>query len=400
MKPDKPLGIALYCRENGVVEEIIVDDFGIISGRNGGVGKLFQNMIDEASRQKAFEFLVEVKSNRIAFDYQMNLPVDGVVKTLYFIGVLVTEKILVVGANNHKDVVDFTNRMQEISNEQANLIRSLIKVQHMPQQQNEDPGLYDEISKLNNELVNLQRELTLKNFELLKLNELKNKFLGMAAHDLRNPISAIMGFSDILSGDLKGSLSANQTRMLSIIRDSSGFMLRLLEDLLDITAIESGKLNLELQPVDLRQLIEKNAELNSLAGARKNISLRVEAEGDIPLISIDSSKIEQVMNNLITNAIKFSFPGAAVKIGITAEGNEVTVSVADQGPGIPAGELHKLFIPFERTSVKSTAGEKSTGLGLSIARNIVAGHGGRIWAESLEGAGSIFSFTLPIIRTK
>jgi signal transduction histidine kinase len=400
MKPDKPLGIAFYCKVNGVIDEIITDDFGIISGRNGGVGKLFQNMIDEASRQKAFEFLVEVKSNRIAFDYQMNLPVDGVVKTLYFIGVLVTEKILVVGANNHKDVVDFTNRMQEISNEQANLIRSLIKVQHMPQQQSEDPGLYDEISKLNNELVNLQRELTLKNFELLKLNELKNKFLGMAAHDLRNPISAIMGFSDILSGDLKGSLSANQTRMLSIIRDSSGFMLRLLEDLLDITAIESGKLNLELQPVDLRQLIEKNAELNSLAGARKNISLRVEAEGDIPLISIDSSKIEQVMNNLITNAIKFSFPGAAVKIGITAEGNEVTVSVADQGPGIPAGELHKLFIPFERTSVKSTAGEKSTGLGLSIARNIVAGHGGRIWAESLEGAGSIFSFTLPIIRTK
>ena len=259
-----------------------------------------------------------------------------------------------------------------------------------------DAGLFEEITKLNNELVNLQRELTLNNIELRRLNELKNRFLGIAAHDLRNPASVIVGFSEMLMGELGGSLSASQSKMLSIIRESGDFILRMLDDLVDFSTIESGQLQLNKEPADLRAIVDRHVELNRIAGARKNIGIRHVENGPVPMLNLDADKIGQVLNNLISNAIKFSKPNTRVTVGITVSPDEVTVSVADEGPGIPAGEMDRLFKPFERTSVKATAGERSTGLGLSISRTIVTGHGGKIWAESSEGAGSTFYFTIPL----
>lgn len=205
-----------------------------------------------------------------------------------------------------------------------------------------------------------------------------------------------MGYSDFLAGDLINVISPDQIRILNTIYGSSEFMLHMLEELLDITAIESGHLNLELHRADIVSFIRKNATLNSLIGAKKNIGIQVEVYGEIPEILIDLNKVEAVMNNLLSNAIKFSMPDTTVKISIAADESQVLVKVTDQGQGIPSDELHKLFLPFERTTVRATAGEKSTGLGLTIARNIVLAHGGEIWAESTEGEGSVFNFTIPI----
>lgn len=116
----------------------------------------------------------------------------------------------------------------------------------------------------------------------------------------------------------------------------------------------------------------------------------------MPEVAIDRGKIEQVLNNLIGNAVKFSHPGRAVHVSITAADGIATVAVRDQGQGMPEADLSKLFKPFSKTSVQSTGGEQSTGLGLAIVRNIVEGHGGRIWVESEVGRGSTFSFTLPL----
>mgnify|MGYP003456848650 FL=1 len=110
----------------------------------------------------------------------------------------------------------------------------------------------------------------------------------------------------------------------------------------------------------------------------------------------DATKIEQVLNNLVSNAVKYSHAGTAVRVSVGAVGKEIVVAVRDQGQGIPGAELSKLFQPFSRTSVKSTAGEKSTGLGLAITHKIVEGHGGRIWVDSRQGEGSTFSFSLPL----
>jgi signal transduction histidine kinase len=250
--------------------------------------------------------------------------------------------------------------------------------------------------ELNQELNNLSRELQKKNAELKKLGDLKNQFLGIAAHDLRNPLGIIMGYSSYLLEESEGHCSEDQIMMLKSILDSSEFMLSLLNNLLDISAIESGKLTLDLVKSNLVTVVKKNIGLNNVLASKKNILIHFDCFEKIPDIMFDVFKIEQVLNNLISNAIKYSQPGTKVNISIFLSGNNVTVAVADHGPGIPEIELEKLFKPFEKTSVKSTAGEKSTGLGLSIVRKLIIGHHGKIWVESKVGMGSTFYFSLPL----
>jgi signal transduction histidine kinase len=250
--------------------------------------------------------------------------------------------------------------------------------------------------ELNQELNNLTRELQKKNAELKKLNDLKNQFLGIAAHDLRNPIGIIMGYSDFLLEELANEMSEEQISMLQTILNTSEFMLHLLEELLDISALESGKLRLDLEMADILTLARKNVDLNGVLAAKKNIRIVMENFEPIPNVMIDKSKIEQVFNNLISNAIKFSLPGTTIKVSFFLAGDHITVAVSDMGQGIPAHELDRLFKPFQKTSVQSTAGEKSTGLGLTIVRNIILGHKGKIWVESKIGIGSTFYFSIPI----
>jgi signal transduction histidine kinase len=133
---------------------------------------------------------------------------------------------------------------------------------------------------------------------------------------------------------------------------------------------------------------------NRLIASRKNITLDLEADS-IPMALFDAAKMEQVLDNLTTNAIKYSPRGSQVHIRLQTSAEEILLSVQDEGPGIPPAELDKLFKPFQKTSVKSTAGEKSTGLGLVIVKRIVTGHGGRIWVESQVGTGSVFYVAVP-----
>jgi len=167
-----------------------------------------------------------------------------------------------------------------------------------------------------------------------------------------------------------------------------------------VAKIESGKLELELENTNLVSLIERNVVLNSAMASKKQIKLNFEHDDYIPNIQIDAAKIEQVLNNLITNALKFSSSGSVINVNLVGIDNEVILSVKDQGQGIPANDLDKLFKPFQRTSVKTTDGEESTGLGLAIVRKIVLGHKGRVWVESEVGRGSTFSVALPLSSPK
>ena len=234
------------------------------------------------------------------------------------------------------------------------------------------------------------------NIELGKLNELKNQLLGMAAHDLRNPLSVILSCSDFLLDDASESLTEEQHRsFLRRIKDNTEFMARLIDDLLDVSRIESGKLELDVKPTDLVGLVEHNLELNRMLARAKDIELVFAPESAMPEVPLDGQRIEQVLNNLVSNAVKFSQSGTRIEVGIARQNGSVVVSVQDQGQGIPAGELGKLFRPFARTCVQSTGGEKCTGLGLAIARKIVEGHHGRIWVDSEVGKGTTFRFAVP-----
>jgi signal transduction histidine kinase len=230
--------------------------------------------------------------------------------------------------------------------------------------------------------------------QLVELNELKNKFLGIAAHDLRNPLGVVKGYLGLLmSGKLDNSMT---TDVMQRMDKSCETMLNLINDLLDISAIESGRLNLQLEEVNLYEYLAECHVSNRMLAKPKLIELNIELAPNLPSVTLDKERINQVLNNLITNAIKFSFSETVITMKADRKGDELLISVADQGQGIPETEMHKIFGEFNRASVRPTAGEKSTGLGLSIVKRMVEAHQGRIWVESQLEKGSTFTFTLPI----
>ncbi|NPV14898.1 hybrid sensor histidine kinase/response regulator [candidate division WOR-3 bacterium] len=241
-------------------------------------------------------------------------------------------------------------------------------------------------------------ELAEKNTQLAKLSELKNQFLGMAAHDLRNPLTVIITCAGFLLEEAGASLpDEKKLEFIERIKANAEFMVNLINDLLDFTRIEAGQIELNLEPVELTELVAKNIEENRMLGAQKGIELKLVIEDDGVRVYADPARITQVLNNFLSNAFKFSAPGTKVSVRVGKENGGVRVAVKDQGQGIPADEMKKLFKPFQKTSVRSTAGERSTGLGLAICRQIIEAHKGFIGAESEPGKGSTFYFWLPVL---
>lgn len=240
-----------------------------------------------------------------------------------------------------------------------------------------------------------QRELEFKNIELAKLNQEKNYFLGVASHDLRNPIGNIISLVNILEDELRDQLSDDLREMLHMMQDSGRDMLELLNNLLDVSKIESGNMNLKLKNNSIAEIIQKSINDNIRTANAKQIILDYNIADNLPNVCFDRIHLQQVLNNLISNAIKFSFGNTHVEINVRLKKEEVIISVKDQGQGIPSNDIHRVFLPFARTSVSSTNGEKSTGLGLTIAKRIVEAHGGNIWLSSEVGKGTTFFFSLP-----
>jgi two-component system, sensor histidine kinase and response regulator len=250
------------------------------------------------------------------------------------------------------------------------------------------------------ELKKAKDLLAKQNEKLKQLNELKNEFLGIAAHDLRNPIGSIMTTLSYILDYLGGNLTEKQLKFLKNIEKSSIYMNGLLNDLLDLTAIESGKLKLTITEENYIDFLKENMQINQMVTDKKNISLDFICENTIPNMLFDRSKITQVMNNLISNAVKFSYGGTKITIEVKHSEDFIITSVIDQGQGIPEKDLSCIFKEFHKASVKATDGEKSTGLGLAITKKIVEGHGGKIGVESRVGEGTRFYFTLPVNRER
>ena len=246
------------------------------------------------------------------------------------------------------------------------------------------------------ELSNLNRSIQKKNHELSRLNDLKNQFIGMAAHDLRNPLGHIRMCSRFLLEDTESSLGETQRDFLNIISNSSLFMLDMINDILDISAIEAGRLQLKYSGADLYKLIRQSISFNSHAAQKRGQEIILNLNEGPCQLKFDENKIRQVLDNLLSNAMRYSPEKTRVTVSAFTSDSDVIVSVSDQGAGIPDDELNQLFKPFHKTSVQTADGSKSTGLGLAIVHRIVHGHKGRIWVESKPDQGSTFYFSLPL----
>jgi signal transduction histidine kinase len=390
-------GMACACDLQGRVAEVIRDTLGVMARFPAGTPVM--DLADPSNREKAVRLLEAVQSTSAAFDWQINVLLDGVLTPLHWGGGISGERIVVVVARTRNGLTRLSEELMRINNEQTNAVRALAKesARLVHAQEAQDARFLDQLSRLNNELATLQRELAKQNVELQRLNDLKNQFLGIAAHDLRSPLGIILTYSDFLEAELAASVSGEQRQLIQVIRATSESLLRLVEDLLDVSQIEAGKLELRRQPVDLSALIAQNTALHRVLAAKKRIELTFTTDQAVPLTLVaDGPKLEQVLNNLLGNALKFSFPGGHVIVSLARDGARAVVSVRDDGPGIPADEVDRLFRFFQKTTVRSTGGERGTGLGLGIARKIVEGHGGTIGVETAVGRGSTFWFALPL----
>jgi len=245
------------------------------------------------------------------------------------------------------------------------------------------------------ENVRLYREIEAKSRELEAASRHKSEFLANMSHELRTPLNAIIGFSEVLSERMFGEINEKQAEYLADILESGQHLLSLINDILDLSKIEAGRMELELGDFDLHGTIETTLILVRERAQRRAIRLECKVDERLGTFRADERKVKQVLLNLLSNALKFTPDGGQIDVIATEKDNAIEISVADTGVGIAPGDQATVFEEFRQvgTAAKKVEG---TGLGLAISRKFVELHGGRIWVESELGSGSTFSFTLPL----
>ncbi len=389
-------GIAFLLDETDLIKKVIQDSMAFFEDEDPH-GTPLTDYLHDDSVQKSFELIYRIKKEGAAFDWEMHTRVDGENHFLTFSGIKIDNGIIMVGTTSSEDTETFLNGLMEMNNEQLNKLRFFIKKKGDQEfKVGNDFAMYNNMSSLNNELANTKRKLIKKTTELERTNKLKDQMLGMAAHDLRNPLSVIQNYADFLMEDIqKGSVGKEQYELAKEIKESSEYMVQIVEGMLDISAIESGSVSLDREEVDLHRLIQRAVSLNRPSAEKKNIRLDINLCDEPCVKSIDYHKFQQVLNNLISNAIKYSEANTTATVGVEKDEKELIIYVADEGQGIPEEDRDKLFQPFAKIDVEATAGEKSTGLGLAITKKIVETHGGSIDVETKIGEGTTFYVHLP-----
>jgi hypothetical protein len=248
-------------------------------------------------------------------------------------------------------------------------------------------------TKTRRELEQANRELKKLVDRLEHISEERKQVLLQVSHDLRTPLTSIVGFSDLLSNDANISSSARE--YLQIINDEALRLNRLVNDILDISRDEAGKLEWHMEPQDLSQIVQSSISSVSVMAEEKGLNIEVNVPDNLPKVYGDKDRLQQVMMNLLSNAIKSTFEGK-VSVGIEKREQDMLIWVADSGIGIRDEDRPKLFKPFGRTTDRYDG----AGLGLSICKMIVDHHGGDIWFESEFGKGTTFYFTVGLAENK
>lgn len=256
----------------------------------------------------------------------------------------------------------------------------------------------NELRLLQDELKRQNQELSAANVELQHLSEVKSSFVSVAAHELRSPLSSILGYTEVLLEQDFGALNPKQTEFLHVVQRSANRLLNVSRNLLDASRIETGRIDLLLRPLDLGRLLKEQAAEFNVQLQRKAQKLRLLVKPGLPDALCDETKTTQIIYNLLSNASKYTLPGGDVTVELKQadETGFLQLSVRDTGIGIATEEHKKLFDRFYRASNVYQVEAGGSGLGLYITRSLVELHGGQVWVESKPGKGSTFFVTFPL----
>lgn len=256
--------------------------------------------------------------------------------------------------------------------------------------------LEDKVKQRTEELRKSNEELQEANESLIELNNEKNEFLGIAAHDLKNPLVSIQGFAEIILTN-ENIQRAEVEEFTKIIYETSGRMFAIIKTLLDVNAIEQGKINLHIDEIDLKNNLNEIIAVNVEKAKSKNLNLHLNIHGEYTRGMADSNSITQILDNLLSNAIKFSPQGKNIFVTLERRGDFLRCAVKDEGPGLSEEDKKKLFGKFAKLSARPTGGEHSTGLGLSIVKKLIEMMKGKVWCESESGKGAEFIVEIPAV---
>jgi signal transduction histidine kinase/CheY-like chemotaxis protein len=244
--------------------------------------------------------------------------------------------------------------------------------------------------------VQLFLELERRERELEVAGRHKSEFLASMSHELRTPLNAVIGFSDVLLERMFGDLNERQEEYVRDIRDSGRHLLELINEILDLSKVEAGRMELEVAPLSLPDLLEHGMAMVRERAARHRIAVSLTIAPEVGVVWADELKLKQVVLNLLSNAVKFTPDGGSVDVAAEIEGDEARVTVRDTGIGIAEAEQARIFEAFQRGGRQPRDGTEGTGLGLTLSKRIVDLHNGRLWMTSRLGAGSEFAFAIPV----
>ncbi|PIQ88930.1 MAG: hypothetical protein COV72_05660 [Candidatus Omnitrophica bacterium CG11_big_fil_rev_8_21_14_0_20_42_13] len=263
----------------------------------------------------------------------------------------------------------------------------------------ENAKLFEETFRSHQELERRVKERTQELSSALsaiqQISKRKSEFVSAVSHELRTPLTSIKGYASILAGGQLGELPKPAKERIEKINRHSNELTELINNLLDISRIESGRVELKIEPQDIRQIIEGISDIFMPHFKEKNIAFSSDIPEKLPGVLADANQIRRVFINLVGNAIKYTPAGGKISISARKDNGSISVSVSDSGCGIPEEDLEKIFDEFYRVSSQDNQTIKGTGLGLSLVKYIVEAHKGKIWASSKAGAGSTFTFSLP-----
>lgn len=245
------------------------------------------------------------------------------------------------------------------------------------------------------EILAMNEALAAANQQLQELDRMKDAFLSMVTHELRTPLTVISGITEMFEAGIYGDLTGKQAEQFRQIALQAQRLRQLVNDLLDLSKMEAGMMRLRRETVNPQTLICNVIEQLEMVAAQAGVTFKTETVSDLPQIYCDGQRVEQVLTNLVSNAIKFTPPGGQISISAEAEHDQVRFVVADTGRGIPTEALPRVFDKFFQVQSSTESGTKGTGLGLAIVKHIVELHGGAVGVESEAGQGSRFYFTLP-----